>query len=228
MRIFKCRKTRNVWRKTSYSQSGEDILVKCIFDDIGIKNPSYLDIGAHHPYRLNNTALFYELGSRGVNIEPDPALFKEFIKERPHDINLNLGIGMESGVIDLYIMDSKTLNTFSKEEAERIARETQFKIIETIKVPVETYPRIIEKHFGNKPPDFLSLDVEGLDESIIKGINFDKHAPVVICIETLSFVENGRGVKNKPIIQFLESNGYMIYADTNINSIFVQVSRWKK
>ena len=72
----------------------------------------------------------------------------------------------------------------------------------------------------------MSLDVEGLDEMILKSINYEKSCPSVICVETISFSENGDGVKNKPIIEFLESKGYLLFADTYINTIFVKKDKW--
>ena len=48
----------NQFLKKSYSQCGEDLIVKFIFDILNIKNPSYIDIGAHHPNYISNTALF--------------------------------------------------------------------------------------------------------------------------------------------------------------------------
>lgn len=53
---------------------------------MGIKKPSYIDIGAHHPYEISNTAIFYMNGCRGVNVEANPNLIDEFYKERPDDI----------------------------------------------------------------------------------------------------------------------------------------------
>ncbi len=46
----------------SYSQCGEDLIVKFILRDVmGEKrNISYMDIGANHPIRLSNTYLFYK------------------------------------------------------------------------------------------------------------------------------------------------------------------------
>ena len=76
----------------SYSQCGEDLLVQYIFNLRGIQKPSYIDIGANHPYFLSNTALFYEKGSRGINIEANPQLAENFKTHRPEDINLNIGI----------------------------------------------------------------------------------------------------------------------------------------
>ncbi|MGB5027475.1 MAG: hypothetical protein WBO38_03165, partial [Chitinophagaceae bacterium] len=41
--------------RRSYSQSGEDIIVSYLFERMGIKKPTYLDIGANHPIALSNT-----------------------------------------------------------------------------------------------------------------------------------------------------------------------------
>ena len=55
--------------KKSFSQCGEDLIVNYIFGLRGITKPTYLDIGANDPFYLNNTALFYINGCRGINIE---------------------------------------------------------------------------------------------------------------------------------------------------------------
>ena len=78
--------------KKSYSQCGEDLIVRFIFDQLKITKPSYIDIGAHHPYIISNTSTFYLNGSKGINIEPNPPFFNLFTRERPNDINLNIGI----------------------------------------------------------------------------------------------------------------------------------------
>ncbi len=79
----------------SYSQCGEDLIVQYIFSLRGVLKPTYLDIGAHHPFALSNTAIFYMKGCRGVNVEANPDLFRFFKRHRLRDINLNLGIGPE-------------------------------------------------------------------------------------------------------------------------------------
>ena len=103
------------YKKTSFSQCGEDLIIKFIFDNIGIHEPSYIDIGAHHPYFISNTALFYKNGCRGINIEPDPILFKGFLKYRNEDKNLNIGVSSTNNEMDFYIISTPTLNTFSKD-----------------------------------------------------------------------------------------------------------------
>src|SRR5258705_5903293 len=89
---------KRTYRQNSFSQSGEDLIIKFIFNALGIDKPSYIAIGAHHPYFLNNTAIFYESGSRGINIEPNDENIILFNRYRKQDINLNIGIAQETGL----------------------------------------------------------------------------------------------------------------------------------
>src|SRR5690606_9910227 len=65
----------------TYSQHGEDLLILNLFDQLQIKNPSYLDLGAHHPTDISNTKLLYDRGSRGVNIEANRHLIEAFYEQ---------------------------------------------------------------------------------------------------------------------------------------------------
>ena len=218
----------NLHRKNSYSQSGEDLIVKYIFDVLGIQKPGYLDIGAHHPYYLSNTALFYENGSRGINIEPDPTLIKAFVKYRKKDTNLNIGISYKKSVLDFYIINDPVLNTFSKEEAENYAKEGNYFIAEKKQIEVDTMQSVLSTYNNGMFPEFLSIDAEGEDELIVKSMNVVENFPVVICRESISFSNSGKGEKNHTLIEFIKSMGYLLYADTYINSIFVRKDKWEK
>lgn len=212
--------------KISYSQMGEDLIVRFIFNAIGISHPSYLDIGAYDPYEISNTALFYLDGSRGVNVEPDVEHFKKFLQERKEDVNLNIGVADHPGELKFFKMSAPSLNTFSESEANEFVEEHGFKIISTNLINVDTIPNIIQNNCFGVFPHFLSLDAEGLDINILKSIDFKSNSPLVICTETLSYSEKGIGIKNLDIPKFLESKGYMVFADTYINSIFVKKDFW--
>jgi len=212
--------------KKSFSQSGEDLIVKYLFDNLGISKPVYIDIGAHHPRYINNTAIFYDSGSTGVNIEPDSTLFEAFIKDRPLDTNLNVGISPKSSKLDFYLMSAPTLNTFSREETKNFVKEG-YSIVGKVKIKTHNINDIIGEHLGYSP-DFINLDAEGLDFEILESFDFEKYSPIVWCIETISFSQKGHGVKDKELIRFVESKGYMLYADTNINSIFIKEDVWKR
>jgi len=208
--------------KKSYSQCGEDLIIDFIFGQIGVTRPSYIDIGAHHPYYLSNTALFSEKGSKGINIEPDPYLFSQFIKARPHDTNLNVGAGQQDGYQDFYIMSTPTMNTFSKTVADELVETAGFSIKEVKPIQLLSLNTVLDKYNASKFPDLFSLDVEGLDEVIIQSIDFRKSYPKVICVETLSYSDNGQGKKNNQLIELISNRGYAQYADTYINTIFVK------
>jgi len=225
--LFK-QKTPPLPTRISYSQCGEDLIIKFIFDQLQIHQPSYIDIGAHDPFYLSNTALFYQYGSKGINIEPDPALFQTFATHRKQDINLNIGIGDTAGSAKFYIISTPTLNTFSKTEAEGYSKEGPFTIKEVIDVPVDTIGNVIERYHGGVFPDLLNIDAEGVDEQIIKSINYQQSVPTIICLETISFSSSGNGKKNKELIDYVTDNGYFVYADTYINTIFVNKEVWAR
>lgn len=205
--------------RVSFAQNGEDLMVWSLFQRLGIARPRYLDIGAHHPYRLSNTALFYYLGSRGLNIEADPQLHAAFVKHRPQDINLNIGIAVRAGTMTFFRMDDRSLSTFSAEEAQRLTREHHMPIREEITVPVITIRQLLEEQRFR--PDYLTIDVEGKDLEILRTYDFQKHRPAVICAETISFIDQR---KNHELISFVLGQGYQVYADSQINTLFVDAS----
>ena len=85
---------------------------------------------------------------------------------------------------------------------------------------------MIREYFPARP-DFLSLDVEGLDLSILRSLDFDNCAPDVCCVETLSYTEDRSERKLDDIIDFMLSKDYFVYADTFVNSIFVRRPVWR-
>jgi len=210
---------------TSYSQCGEDLLVNYIFNAIGIQVISYVDIGAHHPWYLSNTAFFYQKGSRGINIDPNPKLIKLFEVCRSEDININVGIETKEAVLDFYNISDDSLSTFSKDEAEKLVGYGK-KIVSVEKIRVTTINKIIEQYFNNVFPDFLTIDTEGLELEILKTIDFTSNYPKVMCVETAEYSPTGRGTKKMELIDFIKSKGYYLYADTNLNSIFVKRKLW--
>ncbi len=173
---------------------------------------------------MNNTFIFYKRGCSGVNIEPDPSLLSHFIKMRPRDVNVNKGVGfVKSGeVADFYIMSSNTLNTFSKEEADRISNSGGAFVKEIKQISLLPVNDVFEQYFPGKEVDFLSIDVEGLDFEILRSLNFQHYHPKVICVETAEHSWGCKITKRHETIDILLNNGYNIYADTGINSIFVR------
>lgn len=209
--------------RVSFAQNGEDIIAWRILNSLGIRRPRYLDIGAHDPVRLSNTALFHLFGCRGVNVEPDPDLFRRFLRRRPHDLNLNVGIGPIAGEMAFFRMADPLLNTFSLDEAERMQREEGVSIVSQEPVRVERIDTILAQ--AGFTPDFLSIDAEGHDLAILQSWDFNVWRPAVICVETLTFSTRATGQKLPAMQRFLGEVGYRSKADTHINTLFVDERR---
>ncbi|MEJ2724564.1 MAG: FkbM family methyltransferase [Deltaproteobacteria bacterium] len=212
--------------KKSYAQCGEDLIANFILDALKILKPCYLDIGAYHPTRLSNTYLLYRKGCHGVCVEPDPDLYDQIKSKRKRDVCLNVGIGTgQEAHADFYVMSSKTLNTFSKEEAERYQSYGSERIVKVIQIPLVSVNNVIQEYFSDCP-NFVSLDAEGLDRPILKTFNFSRFRPEIFCIETLTYAEDKSERKISEIIDLMIKEGYFVCADTYINTIFVEKEAW--
>jgi len=186
-----------------------------LFQLMGIDKPRYLDLGAHHPFIISNTALLYERGSRGVNVDANPNLLAAFNLYRPEDVNLNVGVGLEEGEATFYMFsDSSGRNTMSKAETEMLAAQHGMTVRKEIKVPVTTVAAIVEKHFGGYYPDLLMTDLEGLDYAVLKSTSFEKSAPKVIVSETR---KGDAGL----VKQLMNERGYFVYCRMGENLFFV-------
>lgn len=214
--------------KFSYSQTGEDMIVDFIFSLRSVDNPSYLDIGAYHPQQLSNTYFFYKKGGHGINVEPNPENSLLFKKLRPRDKNFTCGIGVEKSQLKYFAFSDSTLNTFDADSAINLVENFGKILLSEHIVEVLTIHEILQEANFSEFPDFLSLDVEGLDLLILESIDFTciRRCPKVICVETIEYTLNGSGRKNQEVISFLEDKNYILFADTFINSIFVHKSFW--
>lgn len=210
--------------RISYAQFGEDILIDYFFQHyLNKQDPAYLDIGTNHPVVGNNTYLFYLRNCFGVCIEPDIDLYKKIVSVRPKAVVLNAGVGIgneKEGTLYTFPEPYTGWNTFSIDEATSRQKETGISYSESTRIPFFSINHVIEKHF-NPCPDFVSIDVEGLDFAILQTLDFNRFRPSVFCVETMSFSISKKAEKCTDIINLLLSNGYVIYADTYINTIFV-------
>ena len=214
----------------SYAQQGEDLIVANLLEILKITKPTYLDVGAYDPILHSNTYLLYMQGGHGVLVEPNPARTRRLADVRPRDKTLNIGIGITPGHSSAayYVIGgpSKGLfNTFSKADAELVETRTQREhfIEKVLRMPLENINAVIEANFQGAPggkdaPNFLSIDTEGLDLDILKTMDFDRHRPDVICVETLDL---GSDHVDMDIVRLLESKRYSVRGATFVNTIFV-------
>lgn len=223
------RESSGLWERAgrvSYAQCGEDLILAHVFTALGLGKIRYCDVGANHPARLSNTFFFYVRGSRGVLVEPDPSLVPELRRRRPGDTCLNVGVGAVADPgATFYVLSNPALNTFSRADAERCASYGTLSIRSTLRVPVLTIAEVLRRHFP-EPPHLVSIDVEGHETEIVASFDFASCRPPVFCVETLSYAEDKTERKNLEVGPLLAAQGYFVYADTYINTIFVDRAAW--
>lgn len=164
----------------TYSQNFEDVMLARLFQ--GQARGFYVDVGAWHPSWHSVTRHFYELGWRGINVEPIPAQYQFFVRDRPRDINLNVGVGAASGLLRFHECIADTaLSTLDAAQAQIHARRGLE--IRTYDIEVLTLQAIIDAHGGGQEIDFLKIDVEGWEQEVLRGLDLSRCTPRVLVIE---------------------------------------------
>lgn len=200
---------RSIKNSKNFSQEGEDLFLIEFF-----KNKSegfYVDVGAFHPFRINNTYALYKKGFRGINIDISATSIDFFNLARSDDINLN--IGASNKFENKIFFSKKNLsfhNTFSKSLAESKIQNEPFKK----KYYIECKPLtqiIDDTKFSNKKIDFLNIDAEGHDYEVLRGLDLKKYSPKIICIEISPLIEKkNKNYKNTKIFKYLLKNNYKL------------------
>jgi hypothetical protein len=93
-----------------------------------------------------------------------------------------------------------------------------------VKIKVQTVNTFIADHFPSFP-DLLSIDIEGMDLAVLKTLDFERYPIPAICVETCTYSEDHIKPKDYSIQDYMLKQGYFIYADTYINTVFVN-SKW--
>jgi FkbM family methyltransferase len=210
-----------IFSKRSYSQEGEDLVVDRLLSSK--KGGFYVEVGAHHPFRFSNTYFFYKRGWTGICIDPLPGTKKAFNKSRPKDIFLQLGISMNSGLLNYFMFNEPALNTFNKCLAEQRNGKEGYRLIKTMYIETKPLTEILRDYKISKEGiDLLSIDVEGMDLEVLSSIDLGKYAPKIIIVECLDFDLND--IKSDSIFSLLTKRGYIFYAKTGNSIIFQLIS----
>lgn len=204
--------------RVSYAQSMEDLLLDRLFPD---QAGTFMDIGANHPFLDSNTYFFYLRGWRGVNFEPisrNHALFEE---HRPGDLNLNVAASDTEGELTFHEIASDEGLTGHSSLMGEVAREHTAKgfAVSSYRVPARTVAGVIAEHRID-PPDFLSLDVEGHEDAVIRGIPWATWKPGALVIEALLPLSHAASHASwEPI---LLEHGYLFAATNGVNRFYLR------
>ena len=173
----------NEIRKQGFrSQFGQDYFIAKIINN-KIKYGTFVDIGANDPEYNNNTFYFETTcGWNGIAIEPQEKYVKEWKRKRKAKF-INCCIGKESGTVQLLQYESPNEWEDQLSCVSSMARKEDGHLeSRTIKVRMCPFSEIARE---NTLTDIslMSIDVEGYEIEVLKGIDFRVARPRILLIE---------------------------------------------
>lgn len=186
--------------KKSHGQLHQDVFALCA--NKFQKNGFFIDIGASDGQTLSNSLLLEkDFGWSGIAIEPDPKAARRFRKLR--DCTL-----VESAVVSereagkALLVRAGMLSALSghlpnDQHALRRAKHGR-----SISVATESLNEILEKNGSPNNIDFISLDIEGLELSVLESLDWGRY-----CVRAIA-VEHNFTLSEPRIQSFLETMGF--------------------
>lgn len=172
----------------------------------------FVEVGAHDGVTYSNTVrLEREYGWSGVCIEPNPQTFPKCLESRAAEC-INAAVAECGGVMTFVVRKDPTWSGLKRTlEASDAVKAAE---IAKTDVRVVTLGEVLRER-GIYHVDYLSVDAEGGDLNVIRGINFDEVTIDCITIEV-------RADSAEKIRGYLNGKGYKRVAHIGADDVFVR------
>lgn len=145
----------------------------------------FLEIGGNDGYSQSNTYyLERHRGWSGILIEPQPKLHRIARVLRRRSQCFNYACVADESVTEVTLAtntdDLMAVTLGQQANANEAARIRGGR---TIRVPATTISNLVDRA-GTPPVDFMSVDVEGAELSVLGGLDLARHAPQWLLVET--------------------------------------------
>lgn len=163
----------------SYAQNFEDVMLWRALNHVPAGR--YIDVGAQDPLIDSVSKAFYDHGWRGIHVEPVPHYADMLRRDRPDETVLQLALSDQAGILELSVFEDTGLSTGVKEFAQSHHKRhgLAHSIVPTPMLPMRTAFASLE----GQPVHWLKIDVEGLEEAVLRGWDSQALRPWIILIE---------------------------------------------
>lgn len=154
----------------------------------------FVEAGANDGFKQSNTYYFEKLrGWEGVLVEPIPALASECRGIRKGPVIEAALVATEEPGKTVELRFAGLMSTMTGAFGDRAAESAHVErglrlqnLPETysVEVPARTLSSILDELGVSRNIDLLSLDIEGAEPQALQGLDFTRHAPRYICVET--------------------------------------------
>jgi len=215
-------------KNKNYAQIGQDVLALKLFFYYPAKNKTFLDIGAFDGIGFSNTRLLFEQGWSGICVEPVMKNYQklESLYQGTNVITVRAAATEYDGEMELNVATipwaedwGSDVSSSSEDAIEHWPDYNWNK--ET--VPAMTVNTIMEKN-NVAHVDFVSIDVEGHEMSVLYGFDLQKYNPFLLVVEYSSTEERNE------LTDYMKHQGYASWVDNGQDIFFIKSSilrNWK-
>lgn len=203
--------------KTSYSFEGEDLILASLLRNV--EHGIYIDAGANHPIRINNTFGFYQKGWTGLAIDGNGAFAGLWADLRPNDIFVHGLLSDAVKEVDFLIFPDDANSSMDAATSERYAARYEPGAARVKRMQTSVLADLRKTWLPEGEIHLLSVDVEGEDLNVLIGADLTVMRPGVIVVET----KNCSLYKplDNCLVKYLTDLGYRLIAKTPLDAFFV-------
>jgi len=172
--------SKHIWKDLQTAKTYSSITR--FFKDSGIKNGTYIELGAFDGTQESNTRFFDKcLGWKGLLIEGNPINYQGVVESRPFSNKMSFAPSCDAS----YELENKTVEfyRYPMTNVGLVDHAKTYKGKPTVAVPCGPLSPVIEDIFQEGHVNFFSLDVEGSEAKVLATIDFTKVQIDVIMIE---------------------------------------------
>ena len=210
----------------SYIAEKEDLILYHALRNI--KKGFYIDIGACSSIDGSVTKALYDMGWHGINVEPQKGYYLDLQKNRPRDINLNIGVSDSGNELMLY--GQGALATFSEQivKYHHEAQDTDSELSLIGKVATQPLSEICAHYLPHEqgkpiPVHFCKIDVEGFEREVLLSHDYQNYRPWIFVVEAT--LPNSDIPSYDKWEYILLDNGYEFALSYNSNRYYVDRCR---